>query len=74
MTQNVFVVWSSNFYQRNEAHGILTRSLTVKMVRSGRGEAISETYLAKDYGLPMDTPDRKLGPYEGILLIGYNND
>ena len=72
----MFVVWSPPCTRGNKAHGILAGSSIVKTAGSGPREAISETHLhvGKARGLSAELPDWKIGPCEGILVRGSNED
>ena len=63
----------------NKAHGVLAGSLIVKTVGSIRARLTRRHVgdpLAYGKGprLSMELPDRELGPYEGFLARGSNED
>ena len=75
----VVVVWPPPCTGGNKARGVLTRSLIVKTTGS-IWERLVERHvgdpLARGEGLRLSTelPDRELGPYEGFLVRGFNEE
>ena len=73
------VGWPPPCIEGNKAHGISAGSLIVKMVGSIR-ERLAERHvgdpLAHGEGprLSTELPDRELGPCEGFLARGSNED
>ena len=74
----MLVVWPP-FTKGNKARDGLTGSLIVKTVGSIR-ERLAERHIGdplargKDLRLSTELPDRKLGPCEGFLARGSNED
>ena len=60
----------------NEARSVLAGSSIVKTAGGSLREAISEKHLrvGKDRGQSTELPNWDLGPYEGILARGSNED
>ena len=75
----MFVVWPPPCTGGNKAHGISARSLIVKTVGS-----IQERLAGRHVGDPLahgegprlstELPDQELGPCEGFLARGSNED
>ena len=75
----MFVVWPPPCTRGNKAHDILARSLIVKTA-----ESIQERLVGRHVGDPLvrgegsrlstELPDRELGPCEGFLARGSNED
>ena len=73
------MVWPSPCTGRNKAHDVSVESLIVKTAGS-----IRERFAGRHVGDPlacgegsrlsMDLPDRELGPCEGFLSMGSNED
>ena len=73
------MVWPPPCTEGNKAHGGLAGSLIVKTVGSIRERLVErhiEDPLAHGEGLGLSTelPDRELGPCEGFLARGSNED
>ena len=79
MTPTAFVVWLSPCTEGNKARGISAESLIVKTAGSIRerlaGRHVGDP-LARGEGprLSTELPDRELGPCEGFLARGSNED
>ena len=79
ITPTTFVVWLSPCTGGNKARGVLARSLIVKTTGS-IWERLAERHigdpLARGEGprLSMELPDQELGPCEGFLARGSNED
>ena len=75
----MFVVWPPLCTGGNKAAGVSAESLTVKTAGSIR-ERLSERHvgdpLARAEGprLSTELPDRELGPCEGFVVRGSNED
>ena len=79
ITPTAFVVWSPPCTGGNKARGVSARSLIVKTAGS-----IWERLAGRHVGDPRacgegprlstELPDRELGPYEGFLVMGSNED
>ena len=75
----MFVVWPPPCTGGNKAHGISTGSLIVKTAGSIQerlaGRHVGDP-LAREEGprLSTELPDRELGPCEGFLVRGSNED
>ena len=75
----MFVVWPLPCTGGNKAHGVSAGSLIVKMAGSIR-ERLAERHvgdpLARGEGprLSTELPNRELGPCEGFLARGSNED
>ena len=73
------MVWPPSCTEGNKAHGVLAGSLIVKTAGS-IWERLAERHigdpLARGEGLRLSTevPDRELGPCEGFLAKGFNED
>ena len=75
----MFVVWPPPCTEGNKAHGVLARSLIVKTVGS-----IQERLAGSHVGDPLahgegpriytELPDQELGPCEGFLARGSNEN
>ena len=75
----MFVVWPPSCTGGNKARDVLTRSLIVKTARS-----IRERLVGRHIGDPLvcgegprlstELPNRELGPCEGFLARGFNED
>ena len=75
----MFVVWPPPCTGENKAHGVLARSLIVKTAGSIRERLIGRHVgdpLARGEGprLSTELPVRELGPCEGFLARGSNED
>jgi hypothetical protein len=79
ITPTAFVVWPLACTGGNKARGVSARSLIVKMAGSIRerlaGRHVGDP-LARGEGprLSTELPDRELGPCEGFLARGSNED
>ena len=79
ITPTAFVVWPPPCTGGNKARGVLAGSLIVKTAGSIRerlaGRHVGDP-LARGEGprLSMELPDRELGPCEGFLARGSNED
>ena len=79
ITPTAFVVWPPPCTGGNKARGVSAGSLIVKtagsILESLAGRHI-ESPLARGYGLRLSTelPDRELGPCDGFLARGSNED
>ena len=75
----MFVVWPPPYTGGNKAHGVSAKSLIVKMAGS-----IQERLVRRHIGdslvhgegprLSTELPDQELGPCEGFLTRGSNED
>ena len=79
ITPTAFVVWPPPCTKGNKASGGSTGSLIVKMagsIRERLAERLIEDPLACGEGprLSMELPDQELGPCEGFLVRGSNED
>ena len=75
----MFVVWPPPCTEGNKAHGVLARSLIVKTAGSIWERLVGryvEDPLARGEGRRLSTelPDWELGPCEGFLARGSNED
>ena len=79
ITPTEFVVWPPPCTGGNKAHGVSAESLIVKTVGSIRerlaGRHVGDP-LERGEGLRLsaELPDRELGPCEGFLARGSNED
>ena len=79
ITPTEFVVWPPLCTGGNKARGVLAESLIVKTAGSIR-ERLAKRHvgdpLARGEGLRLSTelPNRELGPCEGFLVRGSNED
>ena len=79
ITPTTFVVWPPPCTRGNKARGVSVGNLIVKMAGSiqkrlvGRhvGDPLAR---GEDPRLSTELPDRKLGPCEGFLVRGSNED
>ena len=73
----MFVVWPPPYTGGNKAHGVSAGSLIVKTAFQVRlaGRHVGDP-LAREEGPRLSTkiPDRELGPCEGFLARGSNED
>ena len=75
----MFVLWPPPCTEGNKARGGSARSLIVKIVGSGPGEACQKAHRRptcawEGLGLSTELLDLELGPYEGFLARGSNED
>ena len=79
ITPTVFVVWPPPCTEGNKARGVSAGSLILKTAGSIRerlaGRHVGDP-LTRGEGLRLSTelPDRELGPCEGLLTRGSNED
>ena len=75
----MFVVWPPPCTEGNKACGVLAESLIVKTAGSIR-ESLDRRHIGdplthgEDPRLSTELPDQKLGPCEGFLTRGSNED
>ena len=79
ITPTAFVVWPTPYTGGNKARGVSAESLIVKttgIIREWLAERHVGDPLASGEGprLSTELPDRELGPCEGFLARGSNED
>ena len=79
ITPTAFVVWPPPCTRGNKARGVSAESLIVKTAGSNRerlaGRHIGDPLVCgKGPRLSTELPNQELGPCEGFLARGYNED